>query len=258
MEKAERGEAHGENLFRILEEEYAGDLGKVMDVLGIYGTRGANPISMILWNEPEPYQGSSPFPVPGRTLQLVQKENLGLSVSLATLFLATGALDMLSPDRTTFSYPEGFTTECRYGKPYHFWMAAALRYQARTMGKSDAALRTATELLGDLYEFNSSTHGRKPMDVYYFKQTHPSPMSAKLHISLRASGIYFMENKLKGLDNAQIPIDFDEVVRSTLRSSKNPPRIPLRWYDQLVSYEPVRFLLWNWMMGINGPWKVLR
>lgn len=140
---------------------------RALDVLGVYGTRGA---SMRI------------------AYQLPELEIVPLVAAITFLSSAMSYLDMIQPEGRYYSMPPSTVGTCMYGKPYHFWMGAYFVY-ALTGGRifdvsaKDAAI--AAHIVGRVYESNSSTFGRDPDQPFYEKilSLHNNQIRANLVIN---------------------------------------------------------------------------
>lgn len=150
LHDAESGRHEG-NLFDDIEAETfrlaartsaANDL--AWEYLGMYSTRGAAMDVL------------APF---------FEKENGPL---FAAYYVISAGLSLLDGYRwkaglTPYSLPPRVTTQCNYGKPYHFWMAAYLARELRKAGKRKSTSLVATHLAGMLYSFSANSWGRDPL-----------------------------------------------------------------------------------------------
>jgi hypothetical protein len=119
-------------------EARAADL--AFDFLAFYGTRGA---SMDYASE------------------LANAENYPVMLAEYVISSAMGALDAMTlAGGHPYSYPPSIQTNCSYGRPYHFWMAAALAHDLVKRHHNPLSAFRAAHLTGVGYEALANTDTR--------------------------------------------------------------------------------------------------
>lgn len=168
---------------------------KTMDILGLYGSRGAS--IQFLEN-------------------FTNEDNLNISLMLHFNFVAISYLDNYKKKygNHLYSLPKEITTTCDFGKPYHFWMSAYLTHKLKRKNIPKSSLRGA-HLVGNLYEaVNDMTFGRRRDLLVPFRD----PIYSISNNSIRA-GISYRD--LGGLwaINRQ-PLNLDDAFYSLLKATK--------------------------------------
>lgn len=115
-------------------------------VIAFYSTRGA---SMSLLGD------------------VVDPQTLPVILAMMSISSIVSYLDLYPlKDRASnekYSLPRSIKSDCAYGKPYHFWMAAYLAWHlVNEKNASPKSAILATHLAGILYEMTSITYGRNP------------------------------------------------------------------------------------------------
>jgi len=166
-----------------------------LDLLGIYGTRGASMVFM---------EG------------LTNSESYPLFAALYVIFSGVTAFD----ESQTYSLPPDVQEGCSYGRPYHFWLGAYLAYRLRQEGFSTKSSFRAIHLVGMGYEFAGITWGKDESKIYLGK-----PLN--FYIVATQKGILFNDAGAKfGLDLANqshSAIDLPKVLRRMLDESQPMP-----------------------------------
>lgn len=105
---------------------------KAMELLGLYGTRGAN---------------VSPW------FMLNTKRAWLFAYSMGRVALGIRYLDVaMSSQRKNYSFPAQVSNNCDYSRPYHFWMSAYLTHTLIKQNYSPREAVEATHVLGTAYE----------------------------------------------------------------------------------------------------------
>jgi len=117
---------------------------RAMKVLGFYGTRGASMGLLAELNHPQS--------------QPVFSALLYLSSAMSLLDLRTAG--------NSYSHPRGFHSDCVYGRPYHFWMAAYLSWQLRRESFSRRAAYLSSHITGMAYEVAGAVWGKDQSQIY--------------------------------------------------------------------------------------------
>lgn len=145
---------------------------RAIDILGIYGTRGA---SMVI------------------AYSLARQETAQLIAPLTFISSAMSYLDALQPAGRYYSMPPSTTGTCLYGKPYHFWMAAyfVLALQAdRTVPDAKTAA-IASHIVGRVYESNSDTYGRDPDQAFVEPLLSPHNNRLRHNLAFNDAGVFW-------------------------------------------------------------------
>jgi hypothetical protein len=105
---------------------------KALELLGLYGTRGAN---------------VSPW------LMLNSKRALLFAHSMGKVALSIRYLDVaMSAQNKSYSLPSQVNNNCDYSRPYHFWMSAYLASTLANRNYSPREAVEATHIIGAAYE----------------------------------------------------------------------------------------------------------
>jgi hypothetical protein len=79
-------------------------------------------------------------------------------------------------------------TDCAYGKPYHFWMAAGLADLLRRSGYPELTSAVAVYSMGLGYELLEIGNGRDPRELLKLERYHPAVNQARLDVFMKALG----------------------------------------------------------------------
>jgi hypothetical protein len=112
------------------------------------------------------------------------------AIALGVLSTAISYLDRLQLSRGQPSYflPPGVRTDCAYGKPYHFWMAAGLADLLRRSGYPELTSAVAVYSMGLGYELFGDANGRDPRALLKLERYHPAVNQARLDVFMKALG----------------------------------------------------------------------
>jgi hypothetical protein len=113
------------------------------------------------------------------------------AIALGILSTSISYLDRLQLSRGQPSYflPPGVRTDCAYGKPYHFWMAAGLADLLRRSGYPELTSAAAVYSMGLGYELLSTGfNDRDPRLLLTLERYHPAVNQARLDVFMKALG----------------------------------------------------------------------
>lgn len=146
-------------------------------------------------------------------------------------------------DPSLYSLPQGYTFPCDAGKPYHFWMAAALTRELQKLGHKSGGARAAVYLSQMGYQ-TGRPYNAKTDELFNRPRFGTLENSSRIDLVLAAAGTRFGADVGDGKSSK--PVSLQEALRQnvlaggTRPNSKSPPEFvlneqsKLQWADDMA------------------------
>ncbi len=169
------------------------------------------------------------------------------SSSLTSIMIITSAIQYF--DKITFhkngkqfSIPKEIITTCYYAKPYHFWLAAYMAFDAERAGYSKKVSLAATHLIGVGYElarFTGEGYNHLAFDQQFLKST--GAQAVRNDLVFNSLGAWFGvsgSDKMNYVSSINGDKALSKLVAESKRNSKH------LFYEGLTEYKEISFYLY--------------